>query len=519
LTGEGQNQDEQPAGTRPPGLVLTGIHKAFGGVRAVDGAELRCLPGEVHGLVGENGAGKSTLIKILSGVFPPDAGEIALHGERLEPRSPAQASSWGIGTVFQELSLIPHLTVAQNLFYGIEPRVHAGRIGVRALRAAARRVLAAYGFDGIRPGTVVSQLRLSERQILEIVKALMRDPQVLVLDEPTSALLPEQVEWLFATVRDFAAKGRIVVFISHRLAEIEALCDRVTVLRNGRDVGHGAMADMPEDRLVELMLGRKIERVFPESASADRILDDVVCELEGFGSPPRLHDVDLTIRRGEIVGVGGLAGQGQADLFLALFGARRSQGHVAVNARRVRFRSPSQALAGGVALVPEDRASEGLCLALSVRDNISLGNLGRVSSASFISARRERQLVRSAINSLHIALRHSWQEANSLSGGNQQKVLLGRVLAGRPDLLLMYDATRGVDVGTKTEIYELMHEQCARGVGILFYSTDAAELANLADRVVVLHDGTVRARLSGADLTEERIIAAAVGGRAPKEAA
>jgi ribose transport system ATP-binding protein len=279
------------------------------------------------------------------------------------------------------------------------------------------------------------------------------------------------------------------------------------------------MADMPEDRLVELMLGRRIERVFPQSDPAARVREEIVCELEGFGSPPRLHDVDLTIRRGEILGVGGLAGQGQAELFLALFGARRAHGRVAVGGRRVRFRSPSQALAAGVALVPEDRASEGLCLALSVRDNISLGNLGRVSSASLISARRERQLVRSAVDSLHIAVRHTSQEANSLSGGNQQKVLLGRVLASRPDLLLMYDATRGVDVGTKTEIYELMHEQCAGGVGILFYSTDAAELANLADRVVVLHDGTVRARLAGADLTEERIVAAAVGGGARDQAA
>jgi ribose transport system ATP-binding protein len=321
------------------------------------------------------------------------------------------------------------------------------------------------------------------------------------------------VQWLFDTVRDFAAKGRVVVFISHRLAEIEALCDRVTVLRNGKDVGHGPMAEMPEDKLVELMLGRRIERVFPQSDRDSRVQDDVVCELEGFGSAPRLHDVDLKIKRGEIVGVGGLAGQGQADLFLALFGARRSSGRATIAGRHVHPKSPSQALSAGIALVPEDRASEGLCLALSIRDNISLGNLSRVSRYSLISARRERQLVRNAVESLHILLRDPRQEANSLSGGNQQKVLLGRILAGQPDLLLLYDATRGVDVGTKSEIYQLMLEQCARGVGILFYSTDASELANMADRVVVMHDGTIRARLAGAELTEERIIAAAVGGR------
>ena len=513
-----EGSTQQAARTRSPDLVLADIFKAFGGVRAVDGASLESFPGEVHGLVGENGAGKSTLIKILSGAFPADAGEITLHGAPLQPRSPADAAKSGIGTVFQELSLIPHLSVAQNLFYGNEPRVRLGRINTRALNAAARQALAGYGFPRIRPGGVVSQLRLADRQILEIVKVLIRDPHVLILDEPTSALLPEQVQWLFTTVRDFAAKGRIVIFISHRLAEIEALCDRVTVLRNGKDVGHGPMAEMPEDKLVELMLGRKIERVFPQSDPASRVQDEIVCRLEDFGSPPRLHDVNLEIRRGEIVGVGGLAGQGQADLFLSMFGARRSHGSAVVAGRQVHARTPSQALASGVALIPEDRASEGLCLALSVRDNISLGNLRTVSSGSLISAPRERRLVRAAIGSLHITLRHPRQEVNSLSGGNQQKVLLGRVLAAKPDLLLMYDATRGVDVGTKSELYQLMHEQCARGVGILFYSTDAAELANMADQVVVLHDGTIRARLSGADLTEERIIAAAVGGRGRAEA-
>jgi ribose transport system ATP-binding protein len=390
---------------------------------------------------------------------------------------------------------------------------------MRALRSAARQVLTDYGFPNIRPSDAVSQLRLADRQILEIIKVLIREPSVLVFDEPTSALLPEQVQWLFDTVRDFAAKGRVVVFISHRLAEIEALCDRVTVLRNGKDVGHGPMAEMPEDKLVELMLGRRIERVFPQSDRDSRVQDDVVCELEGFGSAPRLHDVDLKIKRGEIVGVGGLAGQGQADLFLALFGARRSSGRATIAGRHVHPKSPSQALSAGIALVPEDRASEGLCLALSIRDNISLGNLSRVSRYSLISARRERQLIRNAIESLHILLRHPRQEANSLSGGNQQKVLLGRILAGQPDLLLLYDATRGVDVGTKSEIYQLMLEQCARGVGILFYSTDASELANMADRVVVMHDGTIRARLAGAELTEERIIAASVGGGAVADGA
>jgi ribose transport system ATP-binding protein len=488
------------------------MKKSFGGVHALDGANLACWRGEVHGFVGENGAGKSTLVKILSGAHRADAGEITLEGERLDVHSPGDARAAGIGTVFQELSLIPHLSIAQNLFYGIEPRVRGTRIAVRALRTAARQVLARYGFAGIRPESLVSELRLADRQVIETIKVLIRKPKVLILDEPTSALVPAQVAWLFSTVREFAAEGGIVIFISHRLAEIEELCDRVTVLRGGRDVGDGLVAEMPEERLVEMMLGRKIERVYPHSDHSARVRDEVVLELEGFGSAPRLHDVDLEIRRGEIVGVGGLAGQGQAELFLALYGARRSSGRATLSGKHVHLRSPSHALASGIALVPEDRASEGLCLPLSVRDNISLGSLDAVSRAGVMVRAREQRLVRSAIASLKITLRSPRQETNSLSGGNQQKVLLGRVLASQPSLLLMYDATRGVDVGTKTEIYELMQKQCERGVGILFYSTDTSELANLADRVLVLHDGTIRARLSGADLTEERIVAATVGG-------
>ena len=505
---------QQRARTGSPDLVLADIRKSFGGVHALRGATLECWRGEIHGFVGENGAGKSTLVKILSGALPADAGEMSLDGKQLRLRSPADARRAGIGTVFQELSLIADLSVAQNLFYGIEPSVHAGRIGVRALRAAARSALAAYGFSSIEPDRLVSELRLAERQIVEVVKVLIREPEVLILDEATSALLPEQVQWLFRTVKEFAESDGIVIFISHRLAEIEARCDHVTVLRTGKDVGHGAIAEMPEDTVVELMLGRKIERFFPHSERAGRVRpDQVVCEMQDFGSPPRLHDIDLSIRRGEIIGIGGLQGQGQADLFFALYGVRPSTGRIVVDGKVVRLRKPGDALAAGIALVPEDRTSEGLCLSLSVRDNVSLGNLGSISNASLIRPEQEQRLVRSAIDSLRIVLEDPRQEANSLSGGNQQKVLLGRVLARKPSLLLMYDATRGVDVGTKTEIYHLMHEQCEAGVGILFYSTDTAELVNLADQVVVLHDGTVRARLSGADLTEERIIAAAVGGR------
>jgi ribose transport system ATP-binding protein len=503
------------AGIGSSDLILADIVKSYGGVQALRGANLTCARGAVHGLVGENGAGKSTLVKILAGAIQADAGDITLGGQPLHLHTPTDARKAGIGTVFQELSLIPDLSVAANLMYGIEPRVIAGRIGTRAVRAAARDALDRFGFKSIDPGAPVRSLRLAERQLIEVVKTLIRQPSVLVLDEATSALPPEEVQWLFTTVREFAAAGGIVIFISHRLAEIQALCDQVTVFRGGQDVGRGETASMPEAQLVELMLGRKVDRFYP---SADRELsengNDLVCEIRGLQAPPRLHDIDMEIHRGEVVGIGGLEGQGQSELFLTLFGVRHSTGTIRINGTEVHLHNPAGAVNAGIGLVPEDRATDGLCLSLSIRDNISLGNLDAVSRYGFIAPRHEEHLIDEAITLLQIKLQHRRQEVAALSGGNQQKVLLARVLARNPSLLLMYDATRGVDVGTKTEIYRLMREQCDKGVGILFYSTDASELANMSQRVLVLHDGAIRAHLSGAELTEENIVAAAVGGRA-----
>jgi ribose transport system ATP-binding protein len=492
-------------------LEISGLRKSFGGVEALRGANLSCRGGETHALIGENGAGKSTLVKVLSGAVRSDSGEISLNGQPLHASSPLEAREAGIATAFQELSLIPDLTVASNLLYGIEPKVRAGRIDRRALRQAAAKLLESFGAEGIEAGRYVRDLSLAQRQILEICKALIREPAVLILDEPTSALLPEQVQWLFAKVREFARAGGIALFISHRLEEIEMLSDRVTVLRGGVDVGSGPIGEMAEARLVELMLGRPVDRVFP-APSTEAPPQEVVCEITDLSAPPRLRGVSMAIHRGEIVGVGGLQGQGQLALFLSLFGAIRSTGRVAMKGKTVRLRHPRAALDAGIALIPEDRASEGLCMTLSVRDNISVGSLAAISSWGFVNRAKERSLVAFAVSQLNVAMRNLRQEVAALSGGNQQKVILGRVLAQRPSLLLMYDATRGVDVGTKAEIYRLMREQCESGTSILFYSTDVVELVNMSDRVIVLHDGRIRAHLEGAEITESRIVAESVGG-------
>jgi ribose transport system ATP-binding protein len=495
------------------GLTLSRIRKSYSGVQALDDASLVCEGGEIHGLIGENGAGKSTLVKVLSGAVDRDAGSIVLDGEDIGQLDPTRSRKRGIGTVFQELSLIGELSVAQNLFYGSEPKVRFGRISRSALRASALAALERFGLeqDVDRP---VSGLRLAERQVLEIVKVLLREPRVLLLDEATSALLPAQVQWLFDAVRAFAATGGIAIVVSHRLDEITSLCDRVTVFRNGRDVGGGPLAELPEARLVELMLGRKLAALYPERRP--KVERAVACRVRDLNAPPTLHHFDLDVHAGEIVGIAGLEGQGQSDLFLALYGVRRSTGTIELEGRTIHPHSPAHALDAGIGLVPEDRARDGLCLPLSIRENMILSSLSDVSRAGIVRPSRVRERVEEGVATLRIKLNTAGQEVSALSGGNQQKVLLSRVLLRHPRLLLMFDATRGVDVGTKSEIYRLVRKQCEAGVSILWYSSDISELVNVCDRVVVLHDGVVRALLED-DISEAAVVAAMVGSSAGGE--
>lgn len=479
-------------------------------MRAVD---LIARPGEVHGLVGENGAGKSTLVKILSGAVGADHGNIYLDGEPCTAASPALARAAGIATAYQELSLIPDWDVATNLFYRDGSVARAGRLKPRAARKAASDALAEMGVTGIDPGRMVRDLRLAERQVLEIVHALRADPRVLILDEPTSALSPDQVGWFLARVRQFVSRQRLVLFISHRLDEIATLCDRVTVMRDGQNVGSGVIAEMPEQRLVRLMLGDRhggmLERGRKQRVA--RSAQDTAVEVKDFSSTPGLRNVSFEIQAGEILGVAGLEGQGQLELFTALYGTRRSTGFASLAGERLQLKSPASAMRQHVGLVPEDRGLA-LCLSLTISDNLTLGSLGTVARFGIVSKRAELSLAQTVMAALKVRARDPNQIVETLSGGNQQKVLLGRVLEAKPRLLLMYDPTRGVDVGTKAEIFELMRQQAVEGVAILYYSTDTTELLATCDRVIVLHDGMIRATLDGEMLTEERILAAALGG-------
>jgi len=503
-----QGEGELPVAP-PPAIAATKVSKSFGGVRALREASFAARPGEVQALVGENGAGKSTLIKLLGGRLPPDSGTIMRDGRPIRLANPAEAVAHGIGTVFQELTLLPWMTVAENLLIGREPRSGLGLIRRAELAPRADAVLGELGIHHIDPRALASEISLAERQIVEIVRVIIRHPRVLLLDEPTSSLVEREVEWLFARIRALAAQGTVVVFTSHRWKEITSIADRITIFRNGSEVG--TFTEIDEAEAVTLMTGQQVETLYPVLTA---IAPDARPALEltdaTVNGSTRL---DLSLAAGEILGVGGLAGQGHRELFLGLFGAPPLRhGTIRIGGEPTRIASPADAIhAGlGIALVPEDRKTEGLLLPLSVRDNLTLPILSRLSRLGVIRGAAERGMSKAMIGRLGIRTQGMAQPVGALSGGNQQKVLVGRWLLAESRILLLYDVTRGVDIATKHEIYELMMRLAAEGKAILFYSSDTEELAHLCHRVLVLRDGRIAAELAPPALTAEAIVAAAI---------
>ena len=488
---------------------MTGLQKRFGEAVALEDGNLRAARGEIHALLGENGAGKSTLIRILSGVVQRDAGMVRLDGVQLELRGPAEARAAGIRTAFQELSLIPDLTVAENLLFGREPLGPSRRIRVRRLRACARAQLESFDVHGIDVSATVRQLDLGQRQVLEIVKALAEPASVLVLDEPTSALSADDTEWALVQARKAADGGAVVLFISHRMSEVRAVADRITILRSGKTVAEGVPADFDDDAIIAAMLGRKIERLYADRSNepGENLLD-----VEEFRVGRGVGPLSFGVRTGEILGVAGLQGQGQRRLLMALGGALPWHGHVRLGGVTYRGHSPRKAIAAGVALVPEDRQNEGLFLSHPVRTNLTISSLDRVRGlVRSLDMRIERRLAHEHAEQVQLPSGRLETLVHALSGGNQQKVVLGRVLMTGPRVLLLFDCTRGVDVGTKAEIFRLMSERAAEGVAIVFYSSDVSELVNMCDRVAILADGQIQGILEHDELSEESILALAVG--------
>jgi ribose transport system ATP-binding protein len=469
--------------------------------------------GEVHAILGENGAGKSTFIQILAGAVAADEGELRLNGTLCRPRNPREAREMGISPVFQELSLIPDLTVAENIFFGDERLSPLGTISQRDLNEKTRALFVSLGLEPMAPDAPVRTLSIGDRQLIEIVKGLVGDPDILILDEATSALLPREVDWLLNKARDRAARGKLVLYISHRMDEVRRVADRVTVLRNGETVGTEATAALGDDDIVGMMLGRRLDRLFP--ARQPTATERVALKAINLKVGHQLRGVSFALHEGEVLGVAGLQGHGQRELFMALFGAERAEGQVEVWEKPVAIRSPGHALSPeiGMALLPEDRRNQGILLGKSVRENVVLSALKRVVNRGLVDMRAERKLVDEAIAQLHIRTESMEQLAGTLSGGNQQKVVLAKLLATEAKILLFFDPTRGVDVSTKAEIFSLMRGLAARGFAILFFSTDLAELANVADRTLVMSYGAIAATLQGETMTEGAILSATLAQR------
>jgi ribose transport system ATP-binding protein len=459
-------------------------------------------------VLGENGAGKSTLIKIISGVVQPDSGSMQLAGSDVRFATPSAANAAGVVCIFQELSLMPDLTVADNISIASPPR-RFGLIDAKAQRRRAEALLAEIGCEDVNPLLRVRDLPLSRRQMVEIAKALGQRPKLLILDEATSALTAADVEKVYAMLARLKSEGTAILYISHRMHEVEALADRASVFRNGRhietfDKGARSTAD-----IVQLMIGRDIATQYPPKPARQPVKP--VLALDKLSWEKHLDCISLTVGAGEIVGLGGLDGQGQKSLLLALFGVLRGvSGRVTVGDREVRPGSPAAAKSAGIALVPEDRKTEGLMLPMSIADNLAIASLAALSTGPFVDRTKERAAIERAIARLQIKIGAADDAVSTLSGGNQQKVVLAKWLMTEPHIILLNDPTRGIDVGTKQELYRLMRELADQGAAILFYSTDYDELIGCCDRVAIMYDGRIVRELQGDELTETNIIASAL---------
>ncbi len=488
--------------------MLSGISKRYAGVQALENVDFACERGKIHAVLGENGAGKSTLIKIVAGVVQPDAGRMRLDGRDVRFATPAAANAAGVVCVFQELSLVPDLSVADNISIASPPR-RFGLIDTRAQRRRAEALLAEIGCEDVNPLTRVRDLPLSRRQIVEIAKALGQRPQLLILDEATSALTSADVEKVYATLARLKSEGVAILYISHRMHEVEALADRASVFRNGRHIETFEKGARSTAAIVQLMIGRDIATQYP-AKPASRLVRPMLT-VENLCWEKRLDRISVSVGSGEIVGLGGLDGQGQKSLLLALFGVLRGvTGRITLQGREVRPASPAAAKSAGIALVPEDRKTEGLMLPMSVADNLVIASLEAICTGPFVDVAKAEAAVEHGIARLQIKLGAPSDAVSTLSGGNQQKVVLAKWLLTKPDIILLNDPTRGIDVGTKQELYRLMRELADQGAAILFYSTDYDELIGCCDRVAIMYDGRIVRELGGNELTETNIIASSL---------
>jgi ribose transport system ATP-binding protein len=495
-------------------LELRGVTKTFPGVVALNGVDIGFAKGEIHALVGENGAGKSTLIKIIGGKYQPDSGEVFFKDRRVRITDPLKALELGISTVYQEYNLIPNLKVIENILLGSEPIAGLWRIDWKKAEELCRDLMARMDVD-VNLHQYASELGAAEAKMIEILKALVANAAVVIMDEPTAALPEHEVDSLFTLIRSLKGSGVTVIYISHRIEEIFAVADRVSVLKDGNMVGTHALKEIDRDRLIKLMIGRELKDIYPprkETTGGAKKPPDVMLSVRSLGDGGRLRGITFDLHGGEILGIGGMTGNGQRELIRALFGAHRTvTGRIFFEGREVAIDSPRKALRLGIGFIPDDRRNEGLAVTQPVRSNIALPSLHLRQRGGVIQGKREKSVVEETVKTLDIRLTSVSQRVQNLSGGNQQRVVIAKWIPLNPKLLLFHEPTLGIDVGAKLEIYRLIHRFTELGVSVVMVSSDMMELLNVPDRILVLFEGSISGEFTRAEASEEAVMYAASG--------
>ena len=490
-------------------IEMRGIDKLFGSNQVLKQAGFTLESGVVHALMGENGAGKSTLMKILTGVYTKDAGTVLVDGKEVNYKNPQEAEKAGIVFIYQELNVMFDLTVEENLFMGKEIHGKFGICDKKAMQKKAQEALNILGVN-ISPKTVMAELSVGQQQMVEICKALMADAKVIIMDEPTAALTQSETVALFKVIESLRKKGVSMVYISHRMEEIFELCDRITVLRDGSYIGVKNIPETNMNEIVKMMIGREIGERYP---SRNVKIGKEVLKVKELTRKGTFHDVNFSVRAGEVLGVSGLMGAGRTEIMQAIFGnLSYESGTIEIDGKEVKISNPRQAMEHGIGFITEDRKTEGLMLDKSIRENISLCNLRRISKSSVISREAEKNMVAEAIKDLHIKCFGSYHECNNLSGGNQQKVVLAKWILTNPKILILDEPTRGVDIGAKKEIYSIINKLAAQGVAIIMVSSELPEVLGMSDNIMVVREGEVRGIISYEEANQERVMTLATGG-------
>ncbi len=484
-------------------VELKNITKAFPGVLALDKVQFNLKSGEVMALLGENGAGKSTLMKILSGVYSRDAGEMKIFGREVGEMTPRLAQEMGVAIIHQELNMCRHLTVAQNMYLGREI-MRAGQVNNRTMNEGAREILGELNID-LDPETVVGDLPVSKQQMVEIAKALSTNAKILIMDEPTSALTAKEIDDLFAIIRKLREDGKGIVYISHRLEELQHIVDRVTIMRDGKYILTGDFRDLTMEEIIAGMVGREIKEKFPRVSCKK---GEKILEVRHLNAGRMVRDISFELYEGEIVGFAGLMGAGRTETTRAIFGADpKDSGEIVLEGKTLKISCPEDAIKAGIVLAPEDRKKDGLCTKLSVRDNIALPNLDILCDRlGVVNRNREKEMVSRTVRDLMIRLPGDQVDAGTLSGGNQQKVVVGKWLARNSRVVIFDEPTRGIDVAAKVEIYHLMNQLKARGIGVMFVSSEMPEIMGISDRIIVMCDGRITGELCREDATQDQIL-------------